>query len=154
MWEPFNFFVGGWKGSRKGEQDQSRAERKSEFLLNECFVFVQNKSIFSSQEKNPNGEIHKDWGIISYDRARETYVFRQFYIEGFVNQYLLKSIAEGGQSISFVTEEIENISPSWQAKESYRIIGPDEFVEVFEVASQGKEFEIYSENRFQRVRSE
>jgi hypothetical protein len=48
MWAPFNFFVGGWKGSRKGEQGQSRAERKSEFVLNENFVFVQNKSIHDS----------------------------------------------------------------------------------------------------------
>ena len=123
MWTPFNFFIG-----------------------------VQNKSIYNPQDKNPNGEIYEDWGLISYDRARETYVFRQFHIEGFVNQDLLDKIAEDSQTISFVTEEIENISPGWQAKESYRMLGPDEFIEVFELAPPDKGFEIHTENHFQHVR--
>ena len=154
IWTPFNFFIGAWKGSGQGQPDHSHAERKYEFVLNKKFLFVQHKSVYEPQEKNPHGEIHEDWGLISYDRARETYVFRQFHAEGFVNQYVLDKIAEAGQSIRFVTEEIENISSGWQARETYQILGPDEFVEVFELASPGKEFEIYSENRFQRVSSE
>ena len=154
MWTPFNFFIGAWKGSGQGRPGHSHVERKYEFVLNKKFLFVQNKSIYDPQEKNPNGEIHEDWGLISYDRARETYVFRQFHIEGFVNQYVLDQIAEAGQSISFVTEEIENISPGWKAKESYQILGPDEFIEVLELAGPGKEFKVYTENRFQRIRSE
>ena len=93
-------------------------------------------------------------GVISYDKARETYIFRQFHVEGFVNQYLLEKVAEDGQTISFVTEAIENISPGWKARETYRLLGPDEFIEVFELAAPGKEFELYTENRFQRVRAE
>jgi hypothetical protein len=154
MWTPFNYFIGSWQGNGQGKAGHSHVERKYEFVLNNKFLFLQNKSIYEPQENNPNGEVHEDWGFISYDRARETYVFRQFHIEGFVNQYLLERIAEDGQSISFVTEEIENISPGWQAKESYRIIGPDEFVEVFELAAPGKGFKIYSESRFYRVRLE
>jgi hypothetical protein len=154
MWTPFNFFIGVWKGSGQGQPGTSRVERKYEFVLNEKFLFVQNRAIYDPQEKNPNGEIHEDWGVISYDRARETYVFRQFHIEGFVNQYLFDQIAEDSQTISFVTEAIENIPSGWKAKESYRILGPDEFIEVFELAGPDKNFEIYSENRFQRVRSE
>jgi hypothetical protein len=101
---------------RRMERRWSRAARSSasnaryEFVLNKKFLFVQNKSVYEPQEKNPHGEIHEDRGWISYDRARESYVFRQFHIEGFVNQYVLDQIAEAGQSISFVTEEIENIS--------------------------------------------
>jgi hypothetical protein len=154
MWRPFNCFIGVWKGSDQGQTGHSRVERKYEFILNDKFLFVQNKSIYDPQEKNPEGEIHEDWGVISYDRARETYVFRQFHIEGFVNQYLLDQIAEDGQTISFVTEAIENIPPGWRAKESYQILGPDEFVEAFELAAPDKDLKIYTENRFQRVRSE
>lgn len=91
--------------------------------------------------------------MISYDRARESYVFRQFRIEGFVNQYLLDKIAEDGQPIRFITESIENIPPGWKARETYRILSPDEFVEVFELAPPDKEFELYTENRFKRVHS-
>jgi hypothetical protein len=154
MWTPFNFFIGEWQGSGQGKPGTSRVERRYEFVLNGKFLFVQNKSIYEPQEKNPEGEVHEDWGFISYDRVRETYIFRQFHIEGFVNQYLLDLMSEEGQTISFVTESIENISPGWQAKESYQIMGPDEFVEVFELAAPGKGFKIYSESRFYRVRLE
>ena len=154
LWTPFNFFIGAWKGSGQGRQGHSYVERKYEFVLNKNFSFVQNKSVYDPQEKNQNGEIHEDWGLISYDRARETYVFRQFHIEGFVNQYDLDKIAEDGQSISFVTEESESISPGWQARETYQILGPDEFVEIFELPVPDKNFEIYSAGHFQRVHAE
>ena len=154
MWTPFNFFIGLWKGSGQGKPGHSRVERKYEFVLNDKFLFVQNKSIYDPQDKNPNGEIHEDWGLISYDRARETYVFRQFHIEGFVNHYVLNELAEDSQTIRFITEEIENIPSGWIARETYRILSPDEFTEVFELAGPEKEFEVYSENRFQRVRVE
>ena len=154
MWTPFNFFIGAWKGSGQRQPGHSHVERKYEFVLNKKFLFVQNKSIYDPQEKNPHGEIHEDWSLISYDRARETYVFRQFHIEGFVNQYVLDQIAEAGQSISFVTEKIENISPGWQARETYQILGPDEFVEIFELAVPDKNFEVCSERHFQRVHAE
>ncbi len=154
MWTRFSFFIGAWQGSVQGQPGTSRVERRYGFILNEKFLFIQNKSIYDPQENNPNGEVHEDWGLISYDRARETYVFRQFHIEGFVNQYLLEQILEDSQTISFVTEAIENISPGWQARESYRILGPDEFIEVFELAAPNKGFELYSETHFERVRSE
>ena len=151
MWTPFNYFVGEWKGKGRGQPGTSRVERKYELVLNGKFLFVQSKSIYEPQDKNPNGEVHEDWGVISYDRTRETYVFRQFHIEGFVNQYLLDQIAEDDQTIRFVTEAIENIPPGWRARESYHILGPDEFIEVFELAPRDKDFKIYTENRFQRI---
>ena len=90
----------------------------------------------------------------SYDRARETLIFRHFHIEGFVNHYILNELADDSQTFRFITEGIENIPPGWLARETYRVLSPNEFVEVFELAAPGKDFEVYSENRFQRVRSE
>jgi len=154
MWTRFNYFIGVWQGAGQGKVGYSRVERNYEIVLNNKFLFVRNKSVYEPQEKNPNGEIHEDWGFISYDRTRETYIFRQFHIEGFVNHFILNELAEGDQAISFVTEVIENIPPGWKARETYRILGSDEFIEVFELAPPDKEFELYTENRFQRVRSE
>lgn len=154
MWTRFNYFIGLWQGSGQGKAGHSRVERNYEFVLNSKFLFVRNKFIYEPQEKNPNGEIHEDWGFISYDRTRETYIFRQFHIEGFVNHFVLNELTEGDQAISFVTEAIENIPPGWKARETYRILGPDEFIEVFELAPPDKEFELYTDNRFQRVRLE
>ncbi len=58
--------------------------------------------------------------------------------------------AANDKTLVFVTESIENISAGWRARESYRILNNDEFVEVFELAGPGKEFEVYAENRFKR----
>ena len=63
-------------------------------------------------------------------------------------------ILEDGKTIRFATEAIENIPPGWKARESYQVLGSDEFIEVFELAGPDKDFEVYSENHFQRVHSE
>lgn len=152
MWRPFSFFIGKWTGSGQGRSGILRVERKYEFVLNNKFILVQNRSIYASQEEKPNSESLEDWGFISYDRARATFVFRQFHGEGFVNHYLLDQFSEVDQTFSFVTEAIENIPPGWQAKESYRILNPDEFVQTFQFAALGKNFETYSENHLHRIR--
>lgn len=50
----------------------------------------------------------------------------------------------------FVSEGIENIPAGWRARETYRILGADEFTETFELAEPGKDFALYSENHFKR----
>ena len=151
MWTPFNYFIGSWQGSGTGQSGLSRVERTYEFVLNNKFLFVKSKSTYEPQVQNPKGEIHEEWGLISYDKAREKQIFRQFHVEGFVNQYVLDQISEDGQSIRFVTVGIENIPPGWRARETYRLRGPDEFIDVFELTGPDKEFEVYGENRFQRA---
>jgi hypothetical protein len=150
VWTPFNFFVGSWQGSGQGKPGQSQVERVYEFVLNGQFLQVRSTSEYPPQEKNPKGERHQDWGFVSYDKARSTFVLRQFHVEGFVNQYVLEQISEDGQTLSFVTEGIENIPAGWRAKETYRILDGNSFVETFELAAPGKEFEVYSESRLTR----
>jgi hypothetical protein len=41
-------------------------------------------------------EVHDDVGFISYGKAAQKLVLRQFHIEGFVNHYVLDSISETG----------------------------------------------------------
>lgn len=149
-WVPFNFFIGSWKGTGKGEPGISQVERKYEFIFGGKYIQVTHKSVYAPQEKNPKGETHEDLGFISYDRSRNQHVFRQFHTEGFVNHYRLESIDENGKVMVFLSESIENIPPGWRARETYRILGDDEFVETFELAEPGKEFVSYSENRFTR----
>jgi len=152
IWTPFNFFVGSWRGAGKGKPGISRVERTYTFALNGKFLFAQSKSTYEPQEKNPKGEVHEDWGLISYDSSKKTHVLRQFHVEGFVNQYVLELLEAESQTYRFVTEAIENIPPGWKARETYQILSPDEFIEVFELAAPGNEFELYSESRLQRIR--
>lgn len=150
LWEPLKYFVGTWEGTTKGQSGNGKVEREYQFVLNGKFLQAKNKSSYPPQEKNPKGEVHEDWGLFSYDRSRKHFVLRQFHVEGFVNQYKLDQAASNDKKLVFVTENIENIPAGWRARESYQILSPDEFVEVFELAATGKEFELYSENRFKR----
>jgi hypothetical protein len=52
--------------------------------------------------------------------------------------------------LTFQSEAIENIPAGYRAREIYRAMGPNEFVERFEIAEPGKNFEVYSETRFRR----
>ena len=77
-------------------------------------------------------------------------MFRQFHVEGFVNQFVMTNSGADGKTIVFTSESIENIPAGYRARETYKILGPDEFTEVFEIADPGKEFEVYSEGHFRR----
>jgi hypothetical protein len=79
-------------------------------------------------------------------------VLRQFHAEGFVNQYVMTSSSADGKTIVFTTESIENIPAGWRARETYKIINADEFIEVFELAEPGKDFDVYSESRHRRIK--
>lgn len=150
VWSPLKYFVGSWVGTAKGQPGNGKVEREYQFVLNGKFLQAKNKSTYLPQEKNPKGEVHEDWGLFSYDRSRKQFVLRQFHVEGFVNQYKLDAAASNNKTLVFVTESIENIPAGWRGRESYQIVSNDEFVEVFELAAPGKEFEVYSENRFKR----
>ena len=99
-----------------------------------------------------SGRRLEEIGYVSLDRARKVYVLRQFHPEGFVNTYAAPAASTSPGPIVFATEAIENIPPGWRARETYRFEGPDELVEVFELAEPGKEFTTYSETRLRRVR--
>ena len=150
VWEPFKFFVGSWEGTGKGQPGVSKTQREYKFVLDGKFLHVQNRSVYEPQAKNPKGEVHEDWGLLSFDKGRKQFVLRQFHVEGFVNQYVQTSVAPDGKSFALTTEQIENIPAGWRARETYRIVSRDEFVEVFELAEPGKDFEIYTENRYTR----
>jgi len=150
VWLPFKYFLGTWKGTGQGEPGISQLEREYKLVLGGKFLNVGHKSVYQPQEKNPKGETHEDWGFFSYDRTRKLYVLRQFHVEGFVTQYRSETIASDGKALVFTSESLENLPVGFRARETYRILNNDEFVEVFELAAPGKEFMVYSENHFKR----
>jgi hypothetical protein len=142
--------VGRWTTASEGQPGNGTGEREYERVYSGRFIRGRSRATYPPQEKNPKGEVHEDWGLFSYDRGRKQFVLRQFHVEGFVNQYALDRAASNDKTLVFVTESIENIPAGWRARESYRILNNDEFVEIFELAAPGKEFEVYAENRFKR----
>ena len=144
--------IGKWEGKSQGKPGVGKLEREYTFVLSNRFLQVSNKAVYPPQEKNPKGETHEDLGFLGYDRALKKLVFRQFHVEGFVVQYSLESISEDGRNFVFTSSAIENIPAGWRARETYRFLNDDEFIETFALAGPGKEFETYSESRFRRKR--
>jgi len=142
--------IGKWTGTTEGEPGRGTVEREYERVLGARFVQVKNVSTYPPQEKNPKGERHEDLGLFSYDSARKAILFRQFHVEGFVNQYVLVP-ASPPDRLVFTTEAIENIPPGWRARETY-VIGADRLEEIFELAEPGKDFALYSRNRLTRAK--
>ena len=152
IWRTFRVFIGNWQGPSAGEPGTGECQRGYRFIYGEKFIEVKNKSSWAPTAQNPQSEVHEDLGYISYDKARKTFVLRQFHIEGFVNQYRMESVSEDGKTIVFVSEAIENIAAGWRARETYRIVGPEEFSEAFDLAAPGKDFEPYTKTTLKRVK--
>ncbi len=144
LWRPMKVFLGSWHGKGGGEPGTGDYVRTYQFVLNKRYIEIKNKSAYPPSADNPRGEVHEDWGYLSFDKARHTFVLRQFHIEGFVNQYRLDSLSADGKRMVFVSEAIENITPGWRARESYDILNENQIQETFELAGPSKPFEIYT----------
>jgi hypothetical protein len=149
---PLRFFVGEWTGTSSGRPGNGSVRRTYELTLNDRVLQVENRVVYPPQEKNPKGEQHDDLGLITFDRGRGRFIYRQAHVEGFVNTYVAEPVTPGDKQVVFVTESIENIPAGWRARETYLVTGPDSFVERFELADPGKDFELYSEAVLTRVR--
>jgi len=148
--QPLAFLIGRWEGTSEGQPGAAKVQREYTRVLNSRFIRGQNQSVYPPQEKNPKGETHEDLGIFSFDTSRRRAILRQFHVEGFVNQYVADLDPQLGKLV-FTSEAIENIPPGWRARETYVVLGPEEFEQVFELAGPGKPFELYSRARLKRV---
>ena len=142
--------VGTWQGTSEGQPGTGTLTREYRVVLGNRFIEETNRSVYPPQEKNPKGEIHEHRSFFSFDNARKTVVFRQFHVEGFVNQYILEPTTKPGVLV-FVSEAIENIPKGYRARETYTFVSENEFEEVFEIAEPGKDFAVYSKARLKRV---
>lgn len=150
-WLPVRSMVGSWQGTATGQSGEGTVVRQYEFTLNQRFIYEKNTSTYPPQEKNRKGEVHDHVSYISYDRARKLLVMRQFHVEGFVNQFALNKEASTATRLVFDSENFENFSNKWKARETYDWLGADEFTETFELAPPDKPFQVYSRNHFKRV---
>jgi hypothetical protein len=149
-WTLFRPLVGTWEGTGGGKPGEGKEVMDCEFVLQDKFLRIRNRSRYKPQEKNPEGEVHEDWGFLSHDKIRDTFVLREFHVEGYVNEYILDHVSEDGKTLVFLTESLENVPEGWRGRETFRYIGTDEFHNTFELARPGEDFEVYVETRLRR----
>ena len=153
VWEPLKIFLGEWSGAGESQSGASAIEAQFKLVLDGKFIEARHRSVIEPSEDNPEGEIHDDVGYISFDSIRKQFAFRQFHVEGFVNQYLLESIEDEGKTFVFVSESIENLPPGWRVRLKYSFKGEDEFFSTFELARPEGEFQCYIENSLKRKKT-
>ena len=150
-WQPLERFVGTWQGTARGQAGEGAVVRTYAKVLGGRFIQEANTSTYPPQEKNKKGEVHEHSGMFSYDKQRKVLMLRQFHIEGFVNTY--KQVSEpNAAKLVFESEGFENFNNSWKARETYEFDGDDRFVETFELAPPGKDFQVYSRTELKRTR--
>jgi hypothetical protein len=149
VWESFQFFIGKWVGTGEGKSGESTLKREYFFKYNKKFIYSTNRAVFKPTEKNKKGEIHEDFGVFSYDKMRKKHIFRQFHVEGFVNQYLAE-MSPDGKAYTFASENIENLPPGFKVRYVIKIESKDKFSERFELAGPGKDFSCLITNQFTR----
>jgi len=150
VWKDLRFFLGRWQGEGEGQGGVSKGQQEWALALRDRYIEVSNLTVFDPQEKNPKGERHEDRGFISYDQARKAYVFRQFHVEGFVNQYVCSAPCPAGKVFTFVSESIENLPAGFKARLTYEILGNNEFRQTFDLAEPGSDFTCYSRGVLKR----
>jgi hypothetical protein len=151
-WENFRYFLGDWTGAGIGKPGVSSTKRSYALTLSDQFIEIRHRSTYEPQEANPEGEIHEELGLISFDQGRSLYVFREFHTEGYVNQYVLEQVREDSSSLTFVTERIENMAPGWRARTTLEILSDEAFREVFDLAGPGRAWDCYITTEFQRLK--
>lgn len=149
-WSAVRMLIGKWQGAATGQSGEGTVVRRYEFVLNGKFIHETNLTTYPPQEKNKKGEVHEHRSYISLDKARKLLVLRQFHVEGFVNQFALNRDSSTPTRLVFESENFENFSNKWRARETYELLGADEFVEIFELAPPDKPFQTYSRNHFKR----
>lgn len=98
----------------------------------------------------PKGEHHIDKGFISFDKSRNTIVFRQFNNEGYINQYILNNELSNDSTLVFETEIIENFIPGGKARWTIKKVSQNEIETTFDVSFPNKEYTCFGVNALVR----
>lgn len=148
----FEFLFGSWSGEGKALGiDSSTIKASYQLAMNDAYIEVAHDSQFVPTADKPKGEHHIDKGFISYDKIRDTYVFRQFNIEGYVNQYILVDSLSDDKKWVFETEIIENFVPGGKTRWTLVKISDLEIETIFDVSFPGKEYACFGTNRMRKV---
>jgi len=147
----FDFLIGKWQGVESGVAGDGIGFRTYEYDLNKYVIVEKNMSTFPKSEKKPRGEVHRDFGVLSYNSNDSSIVFRQFFIEGFTNIYVLDKTVSTKKKFVFVTREIENNPGNWRVRLTLNKISDTEFKETFEIATDGENFNQLLQNHWVKV---
>jgi hypothetical protein len=145
------WMAGEWHGVGEGDPGTSGTERHVDIYLDGNYIRVTGRSVYPKQEKSPKGEIHEQFNLWSYDRARKAIVMREFDTLGFVGTYVQDKSVIAVDRWVLVAESLENVPGGWKARYIVTRKSEDEYHEVLELDADGKGFKPYVTNHFLKV---
>ncbi|MBI3409651.1 MAG: hypothetical protein HY040_15025 [Planctomycetes bacterium] len=75
-WEAWRPLVGTWEGSSEGKPGKGTVKLEISFVMNGRYLKLAG---IADYKNDKGGEHHEDMGLVSFDRARSKFVFRQFH---------------------------------------------------------------------------
>lgn len=79
-------------------------------------------------------------------------MLREFHVEGFTIIYELDKTVSTDSKFGFITREIENNPGNWKAKLTLSKISDTEFIELFEIATDGVNYSDFLKNHWYKVK--
>lgn len=149
--QQLDFMLGDWNGRGSGFGNDS-------LTINSFFkpdmigkyIEFKNESWFEPTSNNPEGEHHIDRGFISYDKARDAVVIRQFHTEGYVIQYTLADSLSNDTMLVFESESIENFVPGGKARWTIKKISDNQIETTFDVAFPNSDYSCLGVNKLSK----
>jgi hypothetical protein len=77
---PLEWLIGTWEGNADGEPGHGVQVRRYESVLRGAFIMGTNRTNWDPTPAKPEGEVHEDISLISYDRAAKRFVMHVFYV--------------------------------------------------------------------------
>ena len=149
--EKISFIIGDWEGTGTGfGNEKSKIVSSFKLVMDSNYIEVRNESKFEPTENDPAGEVHIDKGFISFDKSRDMLVFRQFNIEGYINQYILIDTLSNETTLIFQTETIENFVPGGSARWTINKINEDQIETIFDVSFPNQGYNCLGTNNLSR----
>ncbi len=150
-WKPFQAFVGSWTGDESSNFGSGEGTRTYEFVLQNRYLLGRNESRFPPQPTLPEGDVHNDWSLFSYDSDRDAFALRQFNSEGFVNHFVQEASASTPTRVVFALESSENGPEGLEGRLTLELVGQDELVEAFELSTPDDPELLRIRNRWRRT---
>ncbi|MCB0753415.1 MAG: hypothetical protein KDC52_18230 [Ignavibacteriae bacterium] len=150
--ENLDFLIGKWQGVETGVSGDGIGFRTYDYDMNEHYIIEKNQSTFAKTEKKPIGEVHRDFGVFSFNGNTSKIVYRSFNIEGFTNIFELDNDQSTETKFIFITREIENNPGNWKAKVTIEKISDNEFLESFDIAMDGENYVPFLKNHWYRTK--
>ena len=149
--DKFDFLIGNWQGVESGVAGDGIGFRIYNYDLNKNYIVEKNQSSFPKSEKKPKGEVHRDFGVISYNSNNSSIIYRTFNVEGFTIIYVLDNAISSNDKFVFISREIENNPGNWKARTIIEKISETEFIEFFDIAMDGINFTPFLKNHWYKV---